>query len=78
VLIPYSIVLAICKANIGARPKLFKTYNTDIALKNCCIWQVARATLAASTFFKSIQIGRDNINFVTATTVKQTLAVTRP
>lgn len=63
---PYSVVLALRKADIGSRPELFKTYDTDVALKDCCIWQVARATSAASTFFKSIQIGRDKIDFIDA------------
>ncbi|KAH8742904.1 acyl transferase/acyl hydrolase/lysophospholipase [Diaporthe sp. PMI_573] len=61
-----TVVLAIRKANIGGRPELFKTYDTDIAFQDCCIWQVARATSAATTFFKSIQVGRDKIEFIDA------------
>ena len=61
-----SVVLAITKANIDARPMLFKTYDTDVAFRDCCIWQVARATSAATTFFKSIQLGRDKIEFIDA------------
>lgn len=62
----YSVVLAITKANIDARPMLFKTYDTDVAFQDCTIWQVARATSAATTFFKSIHLGRDKIEFIDA------------
>jgi patatin-like phospholipase/acyl hydrolase len=62
----YSVVLAITKANIDARPMLFKTYDTSTSYKDCSIWQVARATSAATTFFKSIQLGRDKIEFIDA------------
>jgi len=59
-------VLAITKDNIDARPILFKTYNDSDAFANCAIWQVARATSAATTFFKSIKCGRDGIEFIDA------------
>ena len=58
--------LAITKSNVDARPTLFKTYDTSAALDNCSIWEVARATSAATTFFKSIQVGRDAMEFVDA------------
>lgn len=35
-------------------------------LDGCTIWQVARATSAATTFFKPIRVGRDDIEFVDA------------
>lgn len=35
-------------------------------MKGCTIWQVARATSAATTFFKSIKVGRDGIEFIDA------------
>jgi patatin-like phospholipase/acyl hydrolase len=61
-----SVVLAITKANIDARPTLFKTYDISTTFEDCSIWQVARATSAATTFFKSIQLGRDKIEFIDA------------
>ncbi|KAJ7789137.1 acyl transferase/acyl hydrolase/lysophospholipase [Mycena olivaceomarginata] len=39
-------------------PVLFRTYNTpDRPAVDCTIWQAGRATTAAPTFFKQIQIG---------------------
>src|ERR1700722_19065192 len=61
-----SIVLAITKDNVDAPPTLFKTYDRSESLKDCTIWQVARATSAATTFFKSIKCGRDEIEFIDA------------
>jgi len=58
--------LAITKHNIDARPTLFKTYDDSAAFADCTIWQVARATTAATTFFKSIKCGRDDIEFIDA------------
>ncbi|KAH8900639.1 FabD/lysophospholipase-like protein, partial [Thozetella sp. PMI_491] len=65
-LIFHSVVLAITKANVDAPPTLFKTYDTATSLAGCKIWEVARATSAATTFFKSIKVGRDEIEFVDA------------
>ena len=65
-LICHSVVLAITKDNVDAPPTLFKTYDTSASLDGCTIWQVARATSAATTFFKSIKVGRDEIEFVDA------------
>lgn len=59
-------VLAITKDNVDAPPTLFTTYDTSARHQGCTIWQVARATSAATTFFKSIQLGRDNINYIDA------------
>ncbi|KAL1842459.1 hypothetical protein VTJ49DRAFT_5196 [Mycothermus thermophilus] len=61
-----TVVLAITKDNVDARPTLFTTYNTSMALSGCTIWQVARATSAATTFFKPIHIGRDDVEFIDA------------
>ncbi|KAJ5808734.1 hypothetical protein N7474_010003 [Penicillium riverlandense] len=61
-----TVVFAITKANIDASPTLFETYDTSAAFDGCTIWQVARATSAATTFFKSIQVGRDGIEFIDA------------
>ena len=59
-------VLAITKDNVDAPPTLFTTYDRSSGFHGCTIWQVARATSAATTFFKSIKIGRDEIEFVDA------------
>lgn len=59
-------VLAITKDNVDARPTLFTTYDTSAALHGCTIWHVARATSAATTFFKPIKVGRDDIEFIDA------------
>ncbi|KAJ2988984.1 hypothetical protein NUW58_g3700 [Xylaria curta] len=61
-----TVVLAITKANVDARPTLFTTYDPSMAFQDCTIWQVARATSAATTFFKSIELGRDKIEFIDA------------
>ncbi|KAF4452130.1 Acyl transferase/acyl hydrolase/lysophospholipase [Fusarium austroafricanum] len=61
-----TVVLAITKDNVDTLPTLFKTYDTSASLDGCTIWQVARATSAATTFFKSIQVGRDDIEFIDA------------
>lgn len=60
------VVLAITKDNVDALPTLFKTYDTSTSLDECTIWQVARATSAATTFFKPIRVGRDEIEFIDA------------
>lgn len=48
-------------ANMDARiPELFRTYSSqheEPVAENCTIWQAARATSAAPTFFKSVTIG---------------------
>ncbi|KXJ94832.1 acyl transferase/acyl hydrolase/lysophospholipase, partial [Microdochium bolleyi] len=61
-----TVVLAITKDNVDTLPTLFKTYDTSTGLKICTIWQVARAISAATTFFKPIKVGRDEIEFVDA------------
>jgi len=43
------------EANI---PVLFRTYESRETHSNCKIWEAARATSAAPTFFKHIKIGR--------------------
>lgn len=59
-------VLAITKENVDAGPTLFTTYDTSAGFDGCTVWQVARATSAATTFFKPIKVGRDGIEFVDA------------
>ncbi|CAJ0544308.1 Ff.00g035520.m01.CDS01 [Fusarium sp. VM40] len=61
-----TVVLAITKDNVDALPTLFTTYDTSASLDGCTIWQVARATSAATTFFKPIRVGRDDIEFIDA------------
>ncbi|KAI0167357.1 acyl transferase/acyl hydrolase/lysophospholipase [Pestalotiopsis sp. NC0098] len=61
-----TVVLAITKDNVDTSPTLFTTYDTAPAYNDCTIWQIARATSAATTFFKPIQLGRDKIDFVDA------------
>ncbi|KAI0550528.1 acyl transferase/acyl hydrolase/lysophospholipase [Xylaria curta] len=61
-----TVVLAITKANVDARPTLFTTYDSSASLQDCSIWEVIRATSAATTFFKSIELGRDKIEFIDA------------
>ncbi|KAI8410960.1 hypothetical protein FOFC_07554 [Fusarium oxysporum] len=61
-----TVVLAITKDNVDAPPTLFTTYDTSADLQGCTIWQVARVTSAATTFFKSIRVGRDDIEFIDA------------
>ena len=62
----YSVVLAITKSNVRALPTLFRSYERAPSFKDCAIWEVARATSAATTFFKSIKCGRDKIEFIDA------------
>lgn len=59
-------VLAITKDNLDALPTLFTTYDTTTALDSCTIWEVARATSAAVSFFKPIRLGRDRVEFIDA------------
>lgn len=52
-----SVVLAMQTHNVDAQPELFTTYkdSTDV-LSRISIWQAARATSAATTFFKPCKI----------------------
>ncbi|KAI1340781.1 kinase subdomain-containing protein [Xylariaceae sp. FL0016] len=59
-------VLAITKQNTDAMPTLFRTYDRYADFQDCTIWEIARATSAATTFFKSIELGRDRIEFIDA------------
>lgn len=52
----YSFVCAATALNI-ASPTLFRTYRIRQTTVNCTIWEAARATCAAPTFFKRISIG---------------------
>lgn len=60
------VVLAITKSNVDAPPTLFRTYDRSALLDGCTIWEVARATSAATTFFKPIQLGRNQMTFIDA------------
>ena len=59
-------VLAVTKENVNAPATLFKTYDKSAGFKDCKIWEVVRATSAATTFFKSIKCGLDEIEFIDA------------
>ncbi|KAJ5425195.1 hypothetical protein N7465_000265 [Penicillium sp. CMV-2018d] len=61
-----TVVLAIMKANLDAGPTLFRTYDNSTALNGLTIWEAVRATSAATTFFKPIKIGRDQIEYIDA------------
>ncbi|RYN72861.1 hypothetical protein AA0120_g12698 [Alternaria tenuissima] len=61
-----TVVLAVTKADVGALPTKFKTYSIGDDFKHCKIWEVARATSAATTFFESISIGHQDIEFIDA------------
>ncbi|KAM5527920.1 phosphorylase superfamily protein [Fusarium oxysporum f. sp. phaseoli] len=61
-----TVVLAITKGNVDGPPTLFKTYDKATRFRDCTVWQVARATSAATTFFESIQCGLDEIDFIDA------------
>lgn len=61
-----TVVLAVTEADVGALPTKFKTYSISDDFKHCKIWEVARATSAATTFFESICIGHQDIEFVDA------------
>lgn len=55
---PNSFVCAVAAQNISRKPRLFRTYTVDRNEGyNCAIWEAGRATSAAPTFFKRIQIG---------------------
>lgn len=61
-----TIVLAITKSDVDALPTLFKTYDRSNELAGCKIWEVGRATSAATTFFKSIKCGPNEIEYIDA------------
>ncbi|SPJ73828.1 uncharacterized protein FTOL_03558 [Fusarium torulosum] len=52
--------------NVDALPTLFQTDDTSASLEGCTKWQVARATSAATTFFKPIHVDRDDIELIDA------------
>ncbi|KAI9869902.1 MAG: hypothetical protein M1830_004948, partial [Pleopsidium flavum] len=55
-------VCAVAAQHINKRPRLFRTWSADKDPGyNCTIWEAARATSAAPTFFKRIQIGEPGL-----------------
>ncbi|KAK0638483.1 acyl transferase/acyl hydrolase/lysophospholipase [Cercophora newfieldiana] len=61
-----TVVLAITKNDVDAPPTLFTTYDMPARFRGSTICQVARATSAATTFFKPATVGREGIEFVDA------------
>jgi patatin-like phospholipase/acyl hydrolase len=61
-----SVALAITKDNVDASLTFFKSYDRFESFEDCTIWQVARATSATTTFFKSIKCSQDEIEFIDA------------
>lgn len=61
-----TVVLAVTKSDVDAPPTLFKTYDRSNELVGCKIWEVGRATSAATTFFKSIKCGPNEIEYIDA------------
>ncbi|PCG88153.1 Acyl transferase/acyl hydrolase/lysophospholipase [Penicillium occitanis (nom. inval.)] len=61
-----TVVLAVTKVDTGRGPTLFRTYAEDEAYKDCKIWEIVRATSAATTFFEPMECGRDNTEFIDA------------
>ncbi|KAL2889493.1 Vegetative incompatibility protein HET-E-1 [Ceratocystis lukuohia] len=59
-------VLAMTRANVEALPTILATYSTSMSLRECKVWEVARATSAHLSFFDSIKIGRDEEEFIDA------------
>jgi len=61
-----TVVLAATKVDVGGPPTRFKTYDIDEDFEDCKIWEIARATSAATTFFPSIACGHSGIEFIDA------------
>lgn len=58
-------VVAKMEGNIAAPPTIFRSYTVYGEPKTrCAIWEAARATMAAPTFFKSISIGTPPIPYI--------------
>lgn len=62
----YRVVVATTKENSNADPILFRTYDRTTSLHDCAIWEVARATSAARSIFKSIKCGHHQTEFIDA------------
>ena len=61
----HTFVVAKMKANINAPPTIFRSYIVQGEPRTRCpIWEAARATTAAPTFFKSMSIGTPPIQYV--------------
>lgn len=61
----YTFVIAKMEGNINAPATIFRSYTVPGEPKTKCpIWQAARATTAAPTYFKSISIGTSPIRYI--------------
>jgi patatin-like phospholipase/acyl hydrolase len=62
-------VAAIARDYADAPPIKFRTYSTtDFLADTCTIWQAARATSAATTFFEPVTFGIPNITYIVSFT----------
>ncbi|KAF8588358.1 FabD/lysophospholipase-like protein, partial [Ramaria rubella] len=58
-------VIAVSKAFANAPPRIFRSYRTKSKrADSCAIWEAARATTAATTFFDPIQMGSPPESFI--------------
>lgn len=63
---PKTVVLSITTVDVDSGPTFFRSYDTQPPFNACKIWEIARATSAAYSYFESIEIGRDHIEFMDA------------
>ena len=62
-------VAAIARDYADAPPIKFRTYSTTESLADTCtIWQAARATSAATTFFDPMTFGTPNVTYIVSFT----------
>src|SRR6266496_5639771 len=53
----YTFVVAQMAGNVTAPPTIFRSYNAEgVSRSKCAIWEAARATSAAPSFFKPMTI----------------------
>ena len=58
-------VVAVTQVHASASPKLFRSYRTGLTMADqCAIWEAARATTAATTFFAPMKVGDPSITYL--------------